>query len=479
MLGKLLVAVLTLLPALAAADDKFAPLGTLPGGSPGLVFSSVAAVTGDGSVAVGASSSAGSDDGEAFRWQAGKMTGLGFLSSPPGGGIVKQSAAYGVSDGGDVVVGDSSSTLGLEAVVWKAGVARALPALFTGAVDTGIYGIARAVTPDGALVAGEAVHEAMGGRKAVLWIRVDAPVEWAAVKLGPAKADGLASGISADGNVVVGSSSDASSFIGGTALRWEKVGAGGYTELDLGTLPHTDPGFGSSAAYAVSADGSTVVGGSYVANGVGSGVPGGQLAFRWTTSDHQMHWLGSLLAGDPNDVSGFNDVALSASQDGTLIVGSSVDGSGAPTAFIWDAARGVRDLRAVLVGERGLGGALKDWQLTAASHISPDGKAIAGIGTDPGGRSTAWLVVLDAPLVPPPPPDAGPPDAARPDAAPPAPDAAPPAPDATPPAPDAAPPAPDATTAKVSGGGCAVGPAGSGGAWVVLLLPLLARRRRR
>ena len=84
------------LPLYAAGD--FIPLGELTGGK---VNSSASAVSAYGNVVVGDSGSTIGTD--AFRWtQAGGMVGLGDL---PGGGVNSQ--AYGVSANGSVVVGKS------------------------------------------------------------------------------------------------------------------------------------------------------------------------------------------------------------------------------------------------------------------------------------------------------------------------------------------------------------------------------------
>ena len=81
-------------------------LGDLPGGQ---IASFATAVSADGSVVVGESSSAASDCcGEAFRWSV--ETGMMPLGDLPGGFDHFQSSAQGVSADGSVVVGIGSST---------------------------------------------------------------------------------------------------------------------------------------------------------------------------------------------------------------------------------------------------------------------------------------------------------------------------------------------------------------------------------
>ena len=119
--------------------------------------------------------------------------------------------------------------------------------------------------------------------------------------------------VSADGSTVVGTSRSA---FGDEAFRWTR--AGGMQPLGGLESPN---GLFNSGAYGVSADGNVVVG--YSARG-GSLAPNPR-AFRWTPSAG-MQSLGVLNHpdndGDPNVASHANDI----SADGTVIVG----GSGSP-----------------------------------------------------------------------------------------------------------------------------------------------------
>ena len=64
-------------------------------------------------------------------------------------------------------------------------------------------------------------------------------------------------------------------------------------------------------------------------------------------------------------------------------------------AFIWDSAHGMRNLQSVLAGSYGLD--LTGWSLKKAAGISADGNTIVGYGTDPAGKTEAWLAVLAEP----------------------------------------------------------------------------------
>src|SRR5262249_5641418 len=126
----------------------------------------------------------------------------------------------------------------------------------------------------------------------------------------------IASGVSADGSVVVGYSHSAS---GDQAFRWTQ--ATGMVSLGNGV-------FASSIASGVSADGRVVVGEAHSLSG--------QLeAFRWT-QEEGMVGLGGLSAG-----------ADAASADGAIIVGVTND----RLAFVWDSTNGTQDLREVLTSQ--------------------------------------------------------------------------------------------------------------------------------
>jgi probable HAF family extracellular repeat protein len=160
-----------------------------------------------------------------------------------------------------------------------------------------------------------------------------------------------ASGVSADGSVVVGTSVSAA---GNQAFRW--IAASGM--VGLGDLPG---GAVRSAAYAVSADGEVVAGFS------SSTLTGASYdeAFRWTTNG--MVGLGDLPGGRTNSQ------AFAMSADGTVIVGAS--GSSNVTGGVWEAFRWTTTNGIVGMGDLA-GGASN----SVAYGISPDGSVIVGRG---------------------------------------------------------------------------------------------------
>ena len=141
----------------------------------------------------------------------------------------------------------------------------------------------------------------------------------------------------------------------------------------------------------MSADGTTVVGDSYIAQNVTGWE---RQAIRWTVE------TGMVSLGDlPGGASDYS-VAYDTNRDGSVVVGMANMIPYPPyngDAFIWDAVHGMRNLQDVLFNEYGID--LNGWRLASASGISDDGSVITGTGWDPNGHSEAWLVELTRPLV--------------------------------------------------------------------------------
>jgi probable HAF family extracellular repeat protein len=224
-------------------------LGDLAGGS----FSSLASdVNADGSVVVGYST--GANGTEAFRWtQADGMVGLGDLA---GGGFYSQ--ALGVNADGSVVVGHSTGANGTEAFRWtQADGMVGLGDLAGG----GFYSAAYGVNADGSVVVG--LSESANGTEAFRWTQADGMVGLGDLAGGGFYSQAL--GVNADGSVVVGYSTGAS---GNEAFRWTSA-TGMISVADwLATGGVSTAGFSTLIiATGVSADGNTVIGTGQSVNG--------------------------------------------------------------------------------------------------------------------------------------------------------------------------------------------------------------------
>jgi probable HAF family extracellular repeat protein len=176
--------------------------------------------------------------------------------------------------------------------------------------------------------------------------------------------------VSGSGAVIVGDGVNGANL---EAFRYDPVG--GFALL--GRLS----GHARSAANAVSADGSTVVGQSSVGSTPWQ-------AFRWTQAGG-IQGLGNLGGGAAG-----GSEAFGVSGDGSLVVGTSPSDTGS-AAFIWDAEHGMRELATLLSEALGLD--LAGWTLTRATDISADGTVIVGWGTNPNGDSESWIAVIPEP----------------------------------------------------------------------------------
>lgn len=324
---------------------RFTPLGQLPDG-----VSSVANdVSSDGTVVVGWSMIEG--DRHAYRWTS--KLGMEALGDLPGGDVYSEASA--VSADGSVVVGTSIGDVttpgGSQAFEWTS--------------ETGMLGV-DSVTPTGA---SSALGLSDDGSSIVGW-HYFTPNDFSGfrattvMKAVPGLT--IATDASADGSIVVGD--DAAQ-----AKRWSSIGTD-----DLGWLG-TDT---NSEATAVTPDGETVVGWSYL---LGSSF-GGSEPFRWRPLE------GLVGLGHRNER---HNKALDVSDSGELIVGE-IDDSGASDvrAFRWTEQEGVRTIQEWLEADYGL--TLPGWVLSSARGVSGDGATIVGYGTGPDGVE-AWKVTVPEP----------------------------------------------------------------------------------
>lgn len=359
--------------SLPVSAQSFQGLGDLPGDA---FFSSAAAVSADGSVVVGSSRSASSAHfGEAFRWtQGGGMEPLGDL---PGDAFSSQ--ALGVSADGTVVVGWSESADGGEAFRWTAEGGM----VGLGDLDGGEFGSrAFAVSADGTVVVGrgttgEVEDDDCDSESCVVAVRWTAGGEPESLGDLPGGEYGSqAFAVSTDGSAVVGSgfSDGGSTGSANEAFRWTE---GGGME-PLGDLAG---GVFSSEATAVSADGTIVVG-------------NGAAEFDGFSVSVAARWTGAGLVEPVSDPADGTSEGFAVSADGTTVVGagSNLSLRGGGEAFIWTEEDGLRSIKALLEDEYGLD--LTGWDLSDATGVSADGTVIVGRGTNPQGQFEAWRAEL-------------------------------------------------------------------------------------
>jgi uncharacterized membrane protein len=331
--------------ASAAAQPSFHPLGVAPGRS----SSRALAISADAGTVVGDEEESLSSRAWYWRSDAGII--------PIGG-----TRARYVSPDGDIIVGLQTTTGGTS-FRYTVSTSTAFVLPFVGGYGLEAFG----ASADGTVIVGKvwAVHS-------------DFPEVWregqgfSGMPYAPNTDSGYAYATTPDGSVIVG---DMYAFVNssGTAFRWTSAGT-----VALGTLS----GGGRSGALAVSPDGTVIVGYSSTASGI--------RPFRWIQGQ------GMQALGVPPDATEGRALALSA--DGSVIVGW-YRASNTDHALIWDQAHGARDLQLVLE-QQGSSGEILEWSLRRATGISADGRTIVGFGSDPQGRTQAFLARIGAPCYP-------------------------------------------------------------------------------
>ncbi|MHC4475656.1 MAG: PEP-CTERM sorting domain-containing protein [Planctomycetota bacterium] len=324
----------------SGASASFQGLGDLPGG----IFESRAfAISGNGKVVVGSSSSATSEREQAFIWTAESgMQGLGYLGS-------QRTRAKDVSYDGSIVVG------------WS-GYLEANPEAFKWTELDGISSLggsrANAISEDESVVVG-CIYEPSPNYEAVRWTEPEGMVG-----LGGREAYG----ISANGAVTVGVDGYTTEM---EAVFWTE--AGNMVSLGLGGT--------YESAKAASADGSVIVGsGEFEPNSKSQ-------VFRWTLGEG---W--HLIENLPNGEQGY---ASDVSAEGTIVVGWNYLQEGGSSAYIWDESNGTRNLQGLLQNDYGLN--LTGWRLESVTGMAADNTTFVGYGINPDGHREAWLATIPGP----------------------------------------------------------------------------------
>ncbi|MFO0688618.1 MAG: hypothetical protein U0900_07915 [Myxococcota bacterium] len=383
-IGLAALAACVLVPTALARAASFLPID--PAGDDPNHVVVVAGISGDGRVVVGGLmctlDCGGAPTREAIRWtEAGGLERLGLL---PGG--TAESMALGASEDGSQIVGFSHSATGTAAFRWQreTGLVDLDPGPPAGLEER--FGVARAISADGAVVVGSRLVERRDVGPDELPIEVHRPFVWTGSvglrDLDVPDARGPNNGaydVSADGAIVVGA---AETTRGIEAFVWDEVrGLQPIGGLTIGDEVE-------SAASAISADGTTIVGTSATSFDANGRSTSGE-AFVYTRAGG-MQRLGDAAArwtwSGARDVSG----------DGSIVVGQGVVDpfTGEGDAFVYDADHGVRLLADVLAS---LGVDLAGWRLSSADAISRDGTTIIGSARDPEGRFRSYVAVIPEP----------------------------------------------------------------------------------
>lgn len=292
---------------------------------------------------------------QAFRWTRSPqgVTGMHRLGNFM---TFASTIALGVSDDGSVVAGYGEGDQPL-AFRWSTQTGMVALPTFAG---SGAYTMASSVSSNGNVIVGSA-KTASTPFHACRWT-VGTPTT--IQDLGTFPGTGLrsgATGVSADGSIVVGWSYANETVTQSRAFRWTQ--ASGLQ--DLGTL-----GGWESGATAISPSGTHIVGWASAATELAH-------AFRWTASGG-MEDLGTL--------GGELSHAYAVSADGSVVVGSAMDENRDVHAFRWTQAGGMIDLGT-------FGG-----PTSSAEAVSADGTKVFGYSRDARGRNRAFMWSPGCPL---------------------------------------------------------------------------------
>lgn len=283
-------------------------LGTLGG-----LVSRGTAVSQDGTLIVGESANS---DGhtEAFHWtQDGGMRGLGF-----GDGTASRAFACTQSGSQKIIAGASTFAPAhrlVHAVRWRTDETGKIQRTDLGTLPGETESVAKALSADGSIVAGESYAGDPPRGQAVRWTQSGIESLGVLTKDRAYSAYSYAAAISADGNVIVGHSRSASKSH--QAFRWTPKEGMVALEVGRGT-----PDAARSMAYGVSADGCTVV---------GSLIDGGDLearAFIWDAA-HGIRQLQPLLESRGAELTGWKLIyAQDVSANGQGITGWGINPAG-------------------------------------------------------------------------------------------------------------------------------------------------------
>jgi len=350
----------------AAAISSAAAQGTFTGlGQPDTYVSGISA---DGTVIVGTYSTMGPE----FRWTAAggvvNIGGIGALSV--------------ISRDGRTIVTDAKDAQGMtSAAIWMGGTTwKNLGGLPNGTASDNTLSNVGAVSGDGSVVVGLAWVSK--GSHTFRWDAQNGMVDLGSLQASSSRANA----VSADGNLVAGW--DAAPGGGGSLGPYDYWrGAIWWQGLERLVNPY---GF-IGQVRAINDTGSVLV---------GRGTPlAPRHAYRYTAWDGAITDLGALKRGTLPSTQEEEDTsyALGVSDDGSVVVGRS--GWRPPLdAFIYTDATGMLKISDYLTSK----GVVipTGWVLLEAYAITPDGRTVAGTGTNPAGRVEGWVATLPGVTLP-------------------------------------------------------------------------------
>ncbi|HKE24482.1 MAG TPA: hypothetical protein VKB88_19095 [Bryobacteraceae bacterium] len=319
-----------------------------------------------------------------------------WVSPGTSGRAFRWTAAGGVDDiGGDMdnvyisrdgktIVGRAQDSQGIRsAAIWIGETAwKTLGGVPHGVPDSrAVLSAAHGVSGDGSVVVGSAFVPP-GHFHAFRWDTVSGMVDLGSLQ----GDDSVAWAVSADGSHIVGYDFYAHNLIGNGrrgVVFWE----------GLERLLHP---FGRAGeAFATNADGSVVVGrfspGALVYLSSGSVAAPNATAYLYTAWNGQFTDLGAVWNGSPgSNLAEYQAQPYGVSDDGQMVVGYT--GKYLRGASLWTQRTGMVRIADYLTSQ---GVTSHDrWDLRLATYVSPDGKRIAGTGFDPAQAAYSWVVTL-------------------------------------------------------------------------------------
>jgi probable HAF family extracellular repeat protein len=328
------------------------------------------AVSGDGKTVTGYLF--GSPANQAFRWNAGTITPLGFVT-----GYTLESRGTAINSDGSVIAGWSRSSTADQAFRWTGGTMTGIGALAITSPPCGPNPSSQAfaLSADGTTVTGQSLDNSVCNGDGFRWTS-GSGMQALVCPLTPITTcfQNNAVGVSTNGSVIVGTANQ-SGDLSGAAWRW----TGGTFNIIAG--PFTNTSNQSAFAAGVTPDGNIVAGS--IQTKINQVVQPAQ-AFIWNNTTNTMAILGNIPGAGTLD-----SRATAINGDGSVVVGYQNTGNG--VAARWTAAHGMQNIKTLLAAS---GANVTNWALSQATGVSSDGTVIVGVGTGPCNCTAGWIATL-------------------------------------------------------------------------------------